>query len=784
MADDDIEQTQRRVQKSLRDIGGDLERLNRIARDATSPGGGIGGVDLAFGRIARGALGATGVAAALYQVGSALETVAQKSVGLQMFARNANLSTEAIDQYRQGMRRLGMESIDADRMIGTVTNRLNELRSLGNQSSLFQELSKSQGGAAFAEQLKATKDNAEAMQLIMAKWPNQSAASKFNFAQLFGGDEATWENLNRAMRRNIVTQSWSREESERYLNFWIDAEVTYDKIWKRIALHGMTGANAIAEALRSSGMSAKGTIDAVNASTDEFVTKLKATIEEIKNIKRAADDMAAADSDPARGKRGARSMFGFVLGNEGRSPIGSWADLTPYELLSGTRYEHMDNPDEDQGRKEAPFGRRAVPRLRERYPSTSAPLTDFGGMSRTTSIQQEQVSLLTEIRDTLQGRTPGLGTGGSSTGGPEYAPGGARRNLARWLGMDREGASGSPADPSGGTSGGTRADRNNNPGNIEFGSFAKRMGATGSDGRFAIFPDRETGFKAAESLLGGKGYAGLTLSQIGSRWAEGDSRWAQNVSKATGIPLNAVPTAEQRSAIARTGIPRAEGSRIGANSPGQSYSGGTGDGLPSAVLDEARRVAAREGTGESVQSYIRSQGYNVNSAWCGDFVASVVRGSGGTPVAGHSVASNWRKYGMQVDTPQPGDIAVRRGVRTGQTGSHVTIVDSVEGNRFIGLGGNQSQRRSRFPVGGFDYFRGQDEARAADMRDKMDREQRASKQGPWGKLNGEIRFTGIPPGVKTDINTEGDVFQELKVTRSKQGEIAGGSIGQPFSGVW
>lgn len=46
-----------------------------------------------------------------------------------------------------------------------------------------------------------------------------------------------------------------------------------------------------------------------------------------------------------------------------------------------------------------------------------------------------------------------------------------------------------------------RGTRNNNPGNIEFGPFARQMGAIGSDGRFAIFPDMETGARAAEALL-------------------------------------------------------------------------------------------------------------------------------------------------------------------------------------------------------------------------------------------------------------------------------------------
>lgn len=60
--------------------------------------------------------------------------------------------------------------------------------------------------------------------------------------------------------------------------------------------------------------------------------------------------------------------------------------------------------------------------------------------------------------------------------------------------------------PSGASSGNkppeeTRGFRNNNPGNIEYGDFAIRMGAVGSDGRFAIFPSAEHGLRAASELL-------------------------------------------------------------------------------------------------------------------------------------------------------------------------------------------------------------------------------------------------------------------------------------------
>lgn len=67
---------------------------------------------------------------------------------------------------------------------------------------------------------------------------------------------------------------------------------------------------------------------------------------------------------------------------------------------------------------------------------------------------------------------------------------------------------------------GARNWRNFNSGNIEYGDFAKKHGAIGSDGRFAIFPDNETGDKARQALIFESGsYKNLSLKQAIARYA-------------------------------------------------------------------------------------------------------------------------------------------------------------------------------------------------------------------------------------------------------------------------
>lgn len=93
-------------------------------------------------------------------------------------------------------------------------------------------------------------------------------------------------------------------------------------------------------------------------------------------------------------------------------------------------------------------------------------------------------------------------------------------------------------------SGTSRGEKNNNPGNIEMGPFARSQGATGTDGRFATFPTYEAGVRAQEALLGGSGYLGAgrnTIDRIISHYAppsDGNNidNYGDYVSRVTGIP--------------------------------------------------------------------------------------------------------------------------------------------------------------------------------------------------------------------------------------------------------
>lgn len=87
--------------------------------------------------------------------------------------------------------------------------------------------------------------------------------------------------------------------------------------------------------------------------------------------------------------------------------------------------------------------------------------------------------------------------------------------------------------------GGTRAWRNNNPGNIEYGKFAKDHGAIGTDGRFAIFPNEKAGTAALSSKLKSATYSSLTIRDAIYKYAppfeNKTTAYIRGIEKSTGL---------------------------------------------------------------------------------------------------------------------------------------------------------------------------------------------------------------------------------------------------------
>jgi len=182
-------------------------------------------------------------------------------------------------------------------------------------------------------------------------------------------------------------------------------------------------------------------------------------------------------------------------------------------------------------------------------------------------------------------------------------------------------------------------------------------------------------------------------------------------------------------------------------------------------LERARSVAML-GPGP-LSEWMRKQGHPQRDAWCGQFAASVVKSAGGTPPRGWAIASNWRNSGKEVsyEEAQPGDIAVRRGVRTGSTGSHVTILnEKLKGGRFAGLGGNQRGGRiSQFNTSTYQFYRPNTGDGTATAGRKLDRPMSNEiNTKATGKVSANVT---APAGTKVEVTGSG-MFNKTETNRS------------------
>lgn len=90
--------------------------------------------------------------------------------------------------------------------------------------------------------------------------------------------------------------------------------------------------------------------------------------------------------------------------------------------------------------------------------------------------------------------------------------------------------------------GGSRAWRNTNPGNIRNSKFASKNGAIGVAGGFAVFPDESYGMNAIRQLLTSDSYYNLTVANAISKYAppseNNTSAYHKKIENLTGLSIN------------------------------------------------------------------------------------------------------------------------------------------------------------------------------------------------------------------------------------------------------
>lgn len=235
-------------------------------------------------------------------------------------------------------------------------------------------------------------------------------------------------------------------------------------------------------------------------------------------------------------------------------------------------------------------------RMKKAQSSASMSVDEYGrtvpGQEATMKAAQDEMSAAKDERDKALLAIEAGNTPVSSGKGTNSAP------LPGWTSDS--------ASP--GTAGkGPRNLRNNNPGNIEYGPLALSFGATGSDGRFAIFPDQKTGSAALDGLLQRYEKQGLnTTAGVIGKWAppseNNTAAYAASVAKRMGVGVNDKLDLSDPAVRAKLGaeIARFEGSASAFKAPlpagGSSRAGQSG----SQDFNFTHEVTLRDTRGQQV----------------------------------------------------------------------------------------------------------------------------------------------------------------------------------------
>lgn len=234
-------------------------------------------------------LGPVGVAAGLYSAAKSLENFAQSEVALRTFATTTRFTTSNISSMRQGMERLGMSSAEADRIIGGLGARLNNLAAFKESSELWRTLSQSVGGADLANRLKELSqagDQMGAVNEILRTFQRQTVQAKIALSEYLDMPMGVLENLSKAMDRNVAGWEKNADAADRWHNRWIDISQNLNNIWKSVSGHTIDAISEATGTLEQEGQLARATADFINKEIDGILAGIRTSIDEFKQIKR------------------------------------------------------------------------------------------------------------------------------------------------------------------------------------------------------------------------------------------------------------------------------------------------------------------------------------------------------------------------------------------------------------------------------------------------------------------------------------------------------------------
>jgi hypothetical protein len=784
------EQIRRSMGGALVQVGTDLQKLDRISKDVVSSSGGLGKLDNAFLAISTRMLGPTGLVAGLYQVSNALSKVAADSVQMQAFSRNTGIAADNVKNMQIQLQMMGKSSEEAKATVGQLAGLLNDFNTNRQGSSLSQNLLGREGGAAVIRDLNAAKNVTEQIAVILKTYQAQpTERQRRGVAEAFGMDPASIEQMVKDQNLVIYTYKANEKALEEFHRASVIFSHNIDEAWKAVSgnviksLNDMTGgADGGAKAFATA-------VEGINAGVDSLLRGRASELGKLFNfggLKQDMDDIKA--------------FFNWWNSIEFKK---NWESATGYG-----KYPQGGDPMEGTGSGKGPNRIGKISNF------------TFGEPGTVAANAQEQTTLLTEIRDTLQGKvgTGGSGGGYSFDGGGSGAGAGANRfgsaNSAGGAGlMASRGATGQNTakfmeyakdelrkqgvpeknlnHAAALLAGQAQAESNINPnlshdGGTGYGIYGARnerragmLSWMKENGYEPNSLEGQTRYMAREAMTG-KDY-GPSRNALMNASPETMGSGTQTLTQNFERPLrdNSSARLGHAQAALNGGMVPQPGGEGGSTFGGLSFGGN--------VLERQGAVA---GTRRGALDPRLRTALDYASSKTG-LTADVTSGGQRMPGAPGAVGSHRHDDGNAGDfnlRDKDGNIVspndpralefYRYSAQAGVTGgghSYMSDPNKIHLDRVGSVYSGGPAFRMMIQKG-----QQQSDEFAAAARERMS----AKNSGTENSLNAKVQFENVPPGVKTSVESEGEIFKELQVSKSKQGEVAGGSSGQPFAGVW
>lgn len=723
---------------ALRTMGRELEALNRKALETGISGAGglekfsrqtgqlseitqrtsrsLSGMGDLMSGMAKTLLGPVGLAAGFVAVAKSMDNFAVSQLQLHNFATNTGFATSKIIEMNRQLARSGIDAGQARSEIASVGAKLQEIATYGVGSRFAQEIA--YGDAALARSLVTLKTHEEQIRAISDSYNRGTQAWKNYIVEKTGASHAFWEAQNDDLRGATKEFEYSKAELKKYHQEMDNLYTAGRNVFNEFSMTGIRAVAALGEEFHKLGYESHGLADDWQKLVDQFnrlrglgktpiLPGLFGETPEERAKTTAAERYMTEDYDAAGAGR-----------------------LTPSEQRDRTRGKLQEEA--DRLRSTQPFSWQKLFRRQSlegdlELPHGASPIMFSRTAEDLTKIEEDSNRILSEIRDTLQGRT-GFGGGGG----------------------------GSSASPYGGT---------NAPG-----------GVGGSVGMGGVSSKLQEGVRAGAELGLPEGYTYKFISgfRAGDPGYHGRGQAADiQIYDQKGNPIPNVGNHPQR--YLYDNVAKATQAWFARHYPGYNYT--YGGHFNTGVRDDLMHhqeggVSARHFSNEEIQAEIERQNkVDVEGRQrrqverTGQQISGIGRGSTFNDA---QTASGLPSNIPGIALPSRAGLGKQFKITTPDGRSFMALQTDVGPAAWTGRGIDINQPLAlqmgygrNFPTDAIFQWE--------QAREELDRSLKGGGgAGPNGTLSAEVDFKNVPPGVRT--SAEGVGFRNLRITSTKQGQ--------------